>query len=203
MKSQECKFVLPKDHKVFCFLEFMKGLDLNKYLKKEKDTRGRKGYDLEVMLQIILYAYIDEGQVSYSNLEKFCEERTPYMLIANGEMPSANCFCSFVNEYLIDTIDNIFFDIVLRLIKIMCISTAIMFIDGTKFESVANKYTFVWKKCILTNRDEYEDFARITNLLDEVNMTAYALNVWTNKMILGNKIDKEKYLKIKNEKKST
>ena len=42
MKSQECKFVLPKDHKVFCFLEFMKGLDLNKYLKKEKDTRGRK-----------------------------------------------------------------------------------------------------------------------------------------------------------------
>ena len=148
------------------------------------------------MLQIILYAYIDEGQVSYSNLEKFCEERTPYMLIANGEMPSANCFCSFVNEYLIDTIDNIFFDIVLRLIKIMCISTAIIFIDGTKFESVANKYTFVWKKCILTNRDEYEDFARITNLLDEVNMTAYALNVWTNKMILGNKINKEKYLKI-------
>lgn len=69
---------------------------------------------------------------------------------------------------------------------------------------IANEKTFIKiTKDGLITEDEYEDFARITNLLDEVNMTAYALNVWTNKMILGNKIDKEKYLKIKNEKKST
>ena len=69
---------------------------------------------------------------------------------------------------------------------------------------IANEKTFIKiTKDGLITEDEYEDFARITNLLDEVNMTAYALNVWTNKMILGNKIDKEKYLKIKIEKKST
>lgn len=160
------EFSLPTDHKVFCFLEFMKGLDLSKYLKKEKDTRGRKGYDLEAMLKIVLYAYIDEGQVSYSKLEKLCKETIPYILIANGETPSANTFCSFVNNYLVDNIDNIFFDIVLRLIEIMCISTAIMFIDGTKFESVANKYTFVWKKCILTNQNKL--FKKITSSINEM-----------------------------------
>jgi transposase len=87
------------------------------------------------VLKIVLYAYIDEGQVSYSKLERLCKETIPYILIANGETPSANTFCSFVNNYLVDNIDNIFFDIVLRLIEIMCICTATMFIDGTKFES--------------------------------------------------------------------
>jgi len=64
--------------------------NLSKYLKKEKDTRGRKGYDLEAMLKIVLYAYIDEGQVSYSKLERLCKGTIPYILIANGETPSAN-----------------------------------------------------------------------------------------------------------------
>ncbi|MDD6423350.1 MAG: hypothetical protein PUF83_09930, partial [Intestinibaculum porci] len=75
-------------------------------------------------------------------------------------------FCGFVNNYLVDNIDNIFFDIVSRLIEIMSISTAIMFIDGTKFESVANKYTFVWKKCILTNQNKL--FKKITSSINEM-----------------------------------
>jgi len=42
------------------------------------------------VLKIVLYAYIDEGQVSYSKLERLCKGTIPYILIANGETPSAN-----------------------------------------------------------------------------------------------------------------
>lgn len=34
------------------------------------------------------------------------------------------------------------------------ISAETLFIDGTKIESSANKYTFVWKKSILKNKDK-------------------------------------------------
>lgn len=63
-------------------------------------------------------------------------------------------------------------------------------------KSNEEKFIKITKDGLITE-DEYEDFARITNLLEEVNMTANALKIWTSKMMLSNKIDKIKYLKIK------
>lgn len=42
-----------------------------------------------------------------------------------------------------------------------------MYIDGTKIEANANKYSWVWKKSCLTNRDKV--FGYITELLGQIN----------------------------------
>ncbi len=42
-----------------------------------------------------------------------------------------------------------------------------IYIDGSKFEANANKYTWVWKKA--TEKSRYRLYSRITDLLDQIN----------------------------------
>lgn len=44
-----------------------------------------------------------------------------------------------------------------------------LYIDGSKFEANANKYTWVWKKAMEKSR--YRLFAKITELLTDMNET--------------------------------
>ena len=43
------------------------------------------------------------------------------------------------------------------------ISLDVQYIDGTKIESAANKYTFVWKKSVEKNREKLK--AKVTAVL--------------------------------------
>ena len=43
-----------------------------------------------------------------------------------------------------------------------------MFIDGTKIEANANRYTFVWKKVIYKNEEKM--FNKIINLINDINI---------------------------------
>jgi hypothetical protein len=47
------------------------------------------------------------------------------------------------------------------------VSLAVQYIDGTKIESVANKYTFVWKKATLTNKTKLEE--KIKSVLKQID----------------------------------
>ena len=55
-----------------------------------------------------------------------------------------------------------------------------LYIDGSKFEANANKYTWVWKKA--TEKFRYRLYAKITALLSDMNETlAYTgLKIETN-----------------------
>ena len=51
-----------------------------------------------------------------------------------------------------------------------------VYIDETKMEANTNKYTWVWKKSCIKNRDKV--FVRVTELLEEINRVELAfLNV--------------------------
>ena len=49
------------------------------------------------------------------------------------------------------------------------VSLDVEYIDGTKIESKANKYTFVWRKSVEKNRDKLLDKIRI--LLEQIDDT--------------------------------
>lgn len=153
-----CSVVLPKDHKLYSFMELMKGVDFNKYIKKRTDPRGRKGYDKKRLFLVLLYAFYDKGgKASYSEIEQACVDCIPYRILMNEETPDRYTFCRFVNDYLVDEIDQIFFDIVGQLTAKMPITRETQYIDGTKFEANANKYTGVYKKRIMTNMGKMFD----------------------------------------------
>ena len=54
------------------------------------------------------------------------------------------------------------------------------YIDGTKLEANANKYSWVWKKA--TEKSRYRLYGKITALLDEINeeLSRYGLHIETN-----------------------
>lgn len=51
----------------------------------------------------------------------------------------------FSTGFLADACEDLFYQMVKRLEKNGELSKEIVFIDGTKLEACANKYTFVWK----------------------------------------------------------
>ena len=77
--------------------------------------------------------------------------------------PSAN----FINEVLGDSIKAIFEDINQKIFETEHVDLQHLYIDRTKFEANANKYSWVWKKA--TEKSRYRLFGKITKLLQEIN----------------------------------
>lgn len=70
-----------------------------------------------------------------------------------------------------------------------------LFVDGTKIEANANRYTFVWKKAV--NKNEARMYEKITTCIEELNNTFFA-DFSASKETLISDIDNVlEYLKIK------
>lgn len=68
------------------------------------------------------------------------------MYLMDHQTPSYRTFGYFINEILQDKIENIFNDINHAIFNDEHVDLQHLYIDGSKFEANANKYTWVWKK---------------------------------------------------------
>ena len=73
----------------------------------------------------------------------------------------------FINEILQDKIENIFNDINQAIFNEEHVDLQHIYIDGSKFEANANKYTWVWKKA--TEKFRYKLYEKITAEIEEIN----------------------------------
>ena len=136
-------------------------LEAFKKLYKEK---GRSPYHPRMMLKVILYAYMN-NVYSCRRIEKLLLRDIHYIWLAGYEKPDFITINRFRNRVK-DEINNIFTQVVLILSSKGFISLDVEYIDGTKIESKANKYTFVWRKSVEKNRDKL--MKKISVLLDQV-----------------------------------
>jgi hypothetical protein len=90
------------------------------------------------------------------------------MWLTDELMPSHQTIKTFMDKYLVNGIDNIFYELTKYLIKEENIDTNNLFIDGTKIESVANKYSFTWRGSVEKFRDKL--YKKISKLLTELNL---------------------------------
>ncbi len=73
---------------------------------------GRPRFDSEKMLKIILFAFMENGYSSLRNIEKLCKTDIRFMWLLDGDKaPSFMTIDNFMNEHLIDGIEEIFKDI--------------------------------------------------------------------------------------------
>lgn len=150
------------------FDRFMEGIDVSKYLTDVlKHWRGRSRYNPVDMLKTVLFAFADKGYCSLRELEENCKVNIRYMYLMNWEMPSYRTFGYFIQEVLADKIEEIFRDINEAIFKAEHVDLSHIYIDGTKLEANANRYSWVWKKA--TEKSRYRLFAKITALLNEMN----------------------------------
>ena len=75
-----------------------------------------------------------------------------YMWICGGKQLSFATINRFRSNHMIKCIDFYFDAVVSILVEKGVISLEEQYVDGTKIESKANKYTFVWKKTVEKNR---------------------------------------------------
>ncbi len=155
---------------VLTFDQFMEGLDLEKYLTNiQPHQRGRIRYNPVDMLKTVLFGFMMNGYISLRELEDNCKVNIRFMYLMDHQTPTYRTFGYFINEVLGDSIEDIFYDINQTLIDHENIDLQHLYIDGTKFEANANKYTWVWRKS--TEKSRYRLFAKISTLIEEINKT--------------------------------
>ena len=101
-----------------------------------------------MMLKIILYAYT-QSVFSGRRIEKLLNDSIRMMWLAQNQTPSYKTINRFrVNPNTDALIESLFIQFHSQCLKQNLIDDNSIFIDGTKVEANANRYTFVWKKSI-------------------------------------------------------
>ena len=142
----------------------VEGLDLKDFKKLYKE-KGRCPYHPKMMLKIILYAYMN-NIYSCRKIEKAVQRDIHYIWLAAQERPDFVTINRFRNRVKKE-INNIFTQVVLVLADQGFITLDVEYIDGTKIESKANKYTFVWRKTVEKNRAKLQE--KIHVLLGQID----------------------------------
>ena len=144
----------------------VESLDLREFKKLYRE-RGRCPYHPKMMLKIILYAYMN-NVYSCRKIERQVQRDIHYIWLASQERPDFVTINRFRNRVKKE-INNILTQVVLLLAERGFITLDVEYIDGTKIESKANKYTFVWRKTVEKNRAKLQEKIRVLlQQIDEV-----------------------------------
>ena len=147
----EIGHIIPDNDCVRLLGQFVEELDLrdlySTYSKvKENQVSPRQ------MLKIMLYAY-HESNFSSRGIEKACRRDINYMYLLEGRSaPDHATIARFRSIHFAEVAEKYLAMSVSYLMEIGEISGKEIFIDGTKIEANANKYTFVWKKSVTKNQ---------------------------------------------------
>lgn len=153
---------------VLAFDQIMEEIGIEQYLRSEPLYRyGRPGYNRVSMLETILSGFMDTGYASLRELEDRCRVNIRYMYLMDYETPGYRAFGYFINEEINGNAEDIFLDVMEYIQKEDGVDLEHLYIDGSKFEANANKYTWVWKKS--TEKFRYQLFTKITRLLNQIN----------------------------------
>lgn len=155
------------DDSVRLLSHILEGLDYSK-LYMAYSPRGRKpAVEPRIMFKIIAYAYMN-NIYSTHKIEIACKRDINFMWLLEGrKAPDHSTFGRFRQKYLSDVAEDLFYQLVIKLNEVGEINYNHVFIDGTKIEANANKYTFVWSKAI--NKNEAKMFEKISTLVEEIN----------------------------------
>lgn len=173
--SLEIEKDLPEKDPVFKLVEICESLDYSK-LEKEYLRTWRK-YNPATMFILLVYGYM-RRLYSSRDIEEACNTDIRFMWILGREgAPDNSTIARFQNERLVPVIEDLFYQLVNKLIEMGEVSYSNVFVDGTKIEANANKYTFVWSKAVQRNlqklqkriEDEVRSIARSYCLREDIS----------------------------------
>jgi transposase len=127
--------------------------------------RGRSPYDPKMLLKVVIYAYMN-NIYSCRRIEKALKRDIHFIWLAGYEQPDFITINRFRNRVKYE-INSFFTQLVLLLSSKGLVTLDVEYIDGTKIESKANKYTFVWRKSVERNRAKLMEKIRV--LLSQVD----------------------------------
>ena len=116
-------------------------------LYRAYSSQGRKSAaEPRIIFEVLVYGYMC-GIYSTRKLEEACRRRVDFMWLLQREpVPDYSTFARFCTGRTKEAVEDLFYQFVCRLEELGETEHDEVFIDGTKLESRANRYTFVWRK---------------------------------------------------------
>lgn len=142
--------LIPSDHPVRIVNGVIEQINIDS-LVQAYHLSGKPGYHPKMMLKVMVYAYMD-NIYSSRKIEKAMRENINFMWLADRQVADHNTIARFRSEKLRNAFKDVFKQVVLLLAQEGLVSLKQVYTDGTKIESVAGRYTFVWGNAIKTNK---------------------------------------------------
>jgi transposase len=162
----EC--LIPSNHMVRVVNSALDQMNLGPLFAKYSGG-GRASYHPVMMTKLIIYAYTDKI-FSSRRMEKAARENIMYMWLCGSNTPDFKTINTFRGERMKDILVDVFSEIIELLHKQGYIKLENYFLDGTKIEANANKYSWVWGKSTKRYKEklrekckELFEFAELTN----------------------------------------
>ena len=170
---------LPDDDPVYTLKKVMEDLDFSGLLANCSD-KGRTRYNPIMMYAVVTYANM-RGVRSVDRIVELCERDLAFIWLTRGQKPKRDAFYEFKGKKLTSEIlDDLNYQFLRRLQKEGLVTLKELFIDGTKIEANANRYTFVWRGTI-----NYH----LAGLLDSIELNFARYNTFLQENGYGQKYD--------------
>lgn len=144
--------LIPQEHPVRVINEVINKLNIEPLLKAYH-IKGSSSYHPQMLLKVVVYGYVT-NIYSSRKLASACKESIYFMWLSSMSYPDHNTINRFRGVRLKHALRSVFEDVVKLLAGEGLLSIEEVNTDGTKIEANANKYTFVWKKSIETNKEK-------------------------------------------------
>ena len=172
---------VPENDSVRLLDEIIDDLDLGCIYRTYSHLGRKCATSPRTLLKVLIYANM-EGIYSSRAIERACKRDINFIWLLNGEKaPDYHEIARFRSSRLNNCSENLFYQIVNKLSALGEIKFEHLFVDGTKIEANANKYSFVWKKS--TNKYEVRLLEKLNGLLSELCIK-YAVSCDTAEQML-------------------
>ncbi len=144
-----------KDEALRLLIEITEGMDYRE-LEATYERRESAGEaTAKQLFQMIIFGFMN-GYYTLRELRDACRYDLRMMYLLRGKkVPSHERFGNFIRKHLAgDVCENLFYQLIQELIRRGAIELENLFVDGTKIEANANRYSFVWEKSVRKNEEK-------------------------------------------------
>lgn len=156
--------LIPQTHIVRVVDSVVDELSLGK-LYETYNGGGNSAFSPNTMLKVWVFAYLC-NIYSSRKVEQALKENINFMWLSGMTRPDHRTLNMFRGKRLKPHFDDIFTQVVLLLSEQGFVSLKVQYVDGTKLESCANKYTFVWRGSVEKNDAKLK--VRVAALLEKI-----------------------------------
>ena len=144
--------LIEPNHPVRTVDQVIDSIDIEPIIKQYKGG-GTSSYHPRLLLKVLVYGYIT-NEYSSRKIEQAIKQNIHFMWLAGMSRPDHNTINRFRSDRLKDVLKQVFAQVVHLLVEAGHINIKEVYIDGTKIEANANRYTFVWGKSIKHNKEK-------------------------------------------------
>lgn len=157
--------LIPAGHLVRVVDGMVERIDM-KALERQYKGGGTSAYHPKMMLKVIIYAYT-QRVFSSRGIAKQLRENIHFMWLSGMQRPDFRTVNRFRGEIMKAVVEEVFYGVIEQLLDLGYIDLESYFVDGTKIEANANRYSYVWRKN--TERYQAQLQEKVRTLLKEID----------------------------------